>query len=360
MACGTVLVIGGCGFVGFHVVQCLLSDPSFTSVHVVSRNPDRNCLTNVSYHRGDITSYEAMHSLIKVIQPRTIIHTASPVAYGGSSDVREFYRANVDGTKNLLRCAAEVRSVQAFVYTSSTAVIAGIAQSFADENAPVLQKSSQGDDYAKSKAIADTAVLAANDKSGLRTMCLRITLVYGERDNQMIPGALELLNAGRENIQIGNNKNLWDYCSVTNVAAAHVLAVKAILGGIDNPNATKVDGEAFIITDGAPAPFWDFERMVWTAAGARLPEKVHVIPAWFMLALASTVEWIYWIFTFGLIKPRRMRRHLIEYSVVQRTFSIEKAKRLLGYNPVDDRAENIAKGVAWVLKKEKAREAKQA
>ena len=47
---GPVLVIGGCGFVGFHIVQHLLEDPNSRPISVLSRNPNLNRCEGVSYH----------------------------------------------------------------------------------------------------------------------------------------------------------------------------------------------------------------------------------------------------------------------------------------------------------------------
>ena len=56
------------------------------------------------------------------------------------------------------------------------------------EDAPICTMTSRVDYYSKTKAIADQEVLDANDQKTMRTVCLRLAGVYGERDNQMIPG----------------------------------------------------------------------------------------------------------------------------------------------------------------------------
>ena len=108
--------------------------------------------------------------------------------------------------------------------------------------------------YSKFKALADQYVLDSNNKTGLRTTCLRVISVYGPRDIQMIPGTLQVLRAGHQRKQIGDITNLYDFCSVQNAAKAHVLAAKALLVDQDDP-LLMVDGEAFFITDGHPIPY---------------------------------------------------------------------------------------------------------
>ena len=66
----------------------------------------------------------------------------------------------------------------------------------------------------------------------------------------------------------------------------------------------QVDGEAFFITDGNSVSVLDFQRLIWYAAGdMTAPEEVTVVPAWFMLILATAVEWLYWVCTMGLKRP---------------------------------------------------------
>jgi hypothetical protein len=78
---GSALVIGGCGFLGHHVVKTLLAEPTCTSVAVMSRSPFQRRLPNVTYHVGDITKAEHVDNLIDQIKPNVIINTASPHAY---------------------------------------------------------------------------------------------------------------------------------------------------------------------------------------------------------------------------------------------------------------------------------------
>ena len=354
MAPGVVLVTGGCGFVGFHVVKALRDDKIWPEVHVVSRNPSRNRQEEVTYHAGDVTSPEQIQKLLAEIQPSTIIHTASPVSAGNAANERTFMDVNLKGTQNLLKCAAASPHVSAFIYTSSSSVLAGSSFHNADENAPLITKTTRGVNYySKSKALADQYVLDANGKCGVGTVCLRIASVYGERDNQMIPGTLAVLRQGHQKNQIGDNKNLFDVVSAENVAQAHLLAAKAMSSPSILPKS-NIAGEAFLITEDDPLPFWDFERKIWAAAGDNTPlSDVRVIPAWFMLALASLVEWGYWIFTFGRKRPETLRRHNMEYASMERTYCIDKAKERLGYRPdASRRDEHIKRGVEWAMRKE--------
>ncbi|KAL8687904.1 MAG: hypothetical protein Q9218_006053 [Villophora microphyllina] len=344
----TILVVGGCGFVGFHVVKALLEEQVW-SVHVISRNPSRNQIKGANYHIGSLSSLGQLQAAFAKIQPDVVIHAASPVSAGNSGGERQFRETNVHGTRNLLNVAISTGHVRAFIYTSSAAVLDLTSHENATERVPMYTVTSRADYYSKSKAIADQSVLDANGCGGMRTLCLRPAGIYGERDSQVIPGTLQALREGRHRYQIGDNKCLFDFVSVSNVALSHVLAVRVLLAKPDIASP-KVDGEAFFITDGDPVPFWDFARKVWAAAGVELkPEEITVVPAWFVLNLASLVEWIYWVFTLGLVRPKTLRRQAIGFTCLPRTFSIAKARQCLGYTPLQDRDEQIRKGVEWEL-----------
>lgn len=367
----SVLVVGGCGFLGFHIVRELLQDPDSPSVSVLSRNPTCNRLPGVSYHAGDISNLERVQSLLDEVKPRVIIHAASPHGHVVTDDASIYQETNIKGTANLLACAVQTPSTVAFVYTSSSIVTAGSEHKFADESLPVLNASSKANEYAKSKAMADTLVLEANDPGnnnndktgkGLHTACIRLTGIYGERDTQTIPRLLDVLRRGENRFQLGDNSNLYDWVHVENAATAHILAAKALLAESASPDpdpdgeeeedkAMKVGGEAFFITDDAPLPFWDLPRKIWAAAGHPMStdSKVWVIPTKWALRSATAVEWIVWAFSLGTKRPQTFSRQAVEYCCLTHTYCIEKAKKRLGYVARDKMDEGVMQAVTWVL-----------
>ena len=350
---GIVLVTGGCGFVGFHIVRALQATNRCSAIHVLSRNPTRNLLPDVSYHAGDLDSPDVVVALLAQVRPTVIFHAASPLHTAPHSML---HAINVAGTRNLLEIARQY-SVRAFVYTSSNTAVQGPYHHTTEEQ-PLLTHAWGGDVYGYTKALAEQLVVDANDAmgngSGVKTACLRLMSTYGERDVQVIPPALAVLRAGQQRYQIGPNQYLCDFLSGPNAAAAHVLCAAALLREhVHGPAAgdRKVAGEAFFVSDGRPMLFWDFQRVLWAVAGDKTPpEKVVVVPAWLVVGLALVTEWVYWVLTLGRRTPQVFTSANMRYVLMERTFSIEKARERLWYQPVDDMEEQLRKGIEWCWK----------
>ena len=350
---GSVLVVGGCGFVGFHIVRHFLVEPTCTSVSVVSRNPKENRLPGASYYAGDITSLETMRRIVLEIQPSVIIHAACPSPT--MANAKAYSRVMVMGTQNLLAVASEAPSVKAFVFISSSTMAAGSEHIDLREDAPLTDTVSTSHPYARTKAIADKLVLSANNPSGkeaissLRTACIRLPIVYGERDLVAIPGALAALEKGRTNFQLGDGSNMWDFASVDNAVTAIILLVRALQKPL-LATGPRVDGEAFNITDGTRQPFWNFPKIIWKAAGHDVDkDSVRILPTRLAFIIAHALEWLFWIFTLGTKRPALLGIQQVEYSCLTHTYNIDKAKERLGYRPVGDFEDGLRKAVVWSL-----------
>ncbi|TVY40142.1 Sterol-4-alpha-carboxylate 3-dehydrogenase,decarboxylating [Lachnellula occidentalis] len=334
---GAVLVVGGCGYLGSHLVQLL--EPHSTSIHVVSRNPTSNLHPFATYHAGDIASYEQISSLLAQIKPQVIFHTASPKYTASEKQLRQ---TNLDGTRNLLKCASESPYVRALVYTGTdSAVVQAPGVKLTEVRAELYTEKSPVNPYAKTKAIADFEVRAANGPE-LRTAVIRIPGLYGEDDDNCIGSLLSTVKKNQHNIQVGTNKRCFEFVYVESACMAHILAARALLLGGEKD---KVDGEAFFVSDGVSLPYFDFARKIYAFAGHPVQEKdIRVMPYRLILGFAVLGEWLYWAFTFGTIVPD-MRKLGIEYLGGGCEWDISKAKERLGYKPVADQ-DTVLKQVA--------------
>lgn len=354
---GSVLVIGGCGFLGRHIVSQLLESYD-AKISVVDLRTDHHRFSSVTYYDADITSQSAITSLLESEKPVVIIHTASPAFVGDEGRNKALYKkVNVDGTQNVIDRALEAGCVKAFVYTSSASVVHdSISDLFnADERWPTLRAPLQREYYSETKAIAEEIVLAANRKrNNMLTIAIRPSGIFGEGDQQVVPGLLKAYYGRKTKFQLGENMNLFDFTYVGNVAYAHILAAIALMNTLELPTVPldheKVDGEAFFITNGTPVYFWDFARLVWRAAGDQtdLPE-VWTIGKGIGLKLASLLEWLFWFA--GGRKPS-LSWKAFNFSSMTRYYNIDKARTMLGYKPPFGMEEGVQRTVKYIQEQE--------
>lgn len=154
---GNVLVTGGCGFLGHHIIRVALRDWETTSLSVVDLKCERNrrpAADNVQYHEADITDAASVVALFERLRPDVVIHTASPPAQGSSASSDElFRRVNIGGTQNIVD-ACRKTGVKALVYTSSASVLSDNISDLinADERWPLPRGKDQTEYYSETKA----------------------------------------------------------------------------------------------------------------------------------------------------------------------------------------------------------------
>jgi sterol-4alpha-carboxylate 3-dehydrogenase (decarboxylating) len=106
------------------------------------------------------------------------------------------------------------------------------------------------------------------------------------------------------------------------------------------------------IADPEPVKMWDFSRGVMKAAGDSFcsrpqeQQKLIIIPFWVMMTVAWVSEWICHILTLGTRSSNMTLGHF-EFMAGGCWFSIEKAKKRLGYEPVCGTEEGIRRSVKW-------------
>ncbi|KAK2069382.1 hypothetical protein P8C59_003968 [Phyllachora maydis] len=374
---GRVLVVGGCGMLGHHVVRLLLRDYA-AAVSVLdlrctaNRRPDAD---GVTYHEGDITDAARVAAVLAEVRPETVIHTASPApqAAGKVADAL-FRRVNVDGTRTVLD-ACRAAGVKALVYTSSASVVSDNRSDLvnADERWPVVRGKAQSEYYSETKAAAEALVLAANanpdtntgpsppDAPRFLTAAIRPSAIFGEGDTMLLHHLLQVHRQGRTRWQLGDNTNLFDFTYVENVAHAHLLAARALLAtharaGAPPLDHERVDGEVFFVTNDSPVYFWDLARAVWRAAGSEAAADAWVLPRGAGLVLGLLGE----AAAAALRRPPTLTRQRVVYACMTRYYNIAKAKRRLGYRPLVPLDEAVRQSVRWTLAHEAEGEAARA
>jgi len=236
-----VLVTGGAGFIGSHLVDGLLArGHSVTVFDNLSSGTMDNLKTHTGkpayrFIQGDIRDAEAVERALAGVD--AVIHEAAMISVPLSVKNPEFARSvNVDGTLTLLK-ASLGHGVKRFVYVSSCAVYGEQAELPISENAPLQPLSP----YASSKLAAEKNCLAFHEREGLETVCLRYFNVYGPRQTTgeyagVMMKFLERLHTDQPPIIYGDGEQTRDFIFVGDVAEATLLALerKGVAGEVMN------------------------------------------------------------------------------------------------------------------------------
>jgi nucleoside-diphosphate-sugar epimerase len=314
------LVTGGCGFVGAAIARALKARGD----EVIVLDLAQECpVEGVDYRRVDITDKAAVAEACRGVD--TVIHNAS-IVHTKQNKQDVVWAVNLGGTENML-AAAQGNGVPRFIYISSGSVVyEGKDIENGDESLPYSSVSQAP--YADSKIAAEKLVLAENGKGGMATCALRPHVVFGPGDNRFMPTLLAKGRNGQLRVQIGRGVWLSDYTYVSNMTDAVLLADDALAK--DGLNSIAA-GQAYFITNGEPMPFWDFIRKV--AARLGFPPIKYTAPKSLVYMIAAVKEGIDTLKGGTLNAEDGLTRFAIRYMCTHHYFSIEKARRELGYNP---------------------------
>lgn len=363
---GDVLVTGGCGFLGFNLVNQLLNDNDCGSVHVLDRDTTHNRIDGVNYIKASITDEATVRALIiDEIQPRLIFHCASPnfsfptVGAPGNDQ----FVSNVTGTEILLQAARDSLHTEALVFTSTVDAYSSPPHDNVNETHPtwhVNAISTGNEAYGHSKAMAARKVLAANVDEGTGTGCLKTAVVahahtYGVRDSQLTRLMLDTYaDQSVPLVVIGTGDNMVSVLSVENGATAHRLVAKALLEPL-RANG-KVAGETFIAAEDPPIPFWHHMRTMWKAArGEAALDDIWNMPGWLMNSMAFCVRCLFLFFTLGFVKPPSMfAKSSVSYILHSHTYDSRKLREVIGFHPKSsDHDRIVAEAVKWEIERRK-------
>ncbi len=240
-----VLVTGGAGFIGSHIVEALLKQGySLRVLDNFSSGKEANLapvIDKIELIRGDIrdkdTCFQASQGIDSVLHQAALRSVPKSLLYPG-----DYNEVNIQGTLNMLEAARENR-IKSFVFASSSSIY-GEARRFPEkEDDPVSPVSP----YALTKLTGEYYCRIFYENYGLHTVSLRYFNVFGPRqalDDEyavVIPKFITCLLKNESPPIYGTGRQSRDFTYISNVVEANILAMR---------KANSLKGEVFNIAAG--------------------------------------------------------------------------------------------------------------
>ncbi len=229
-----ILVTGGAGFIGSHLVKRLITlkhnvlvidDLSFGKRESIPQISE-----NLSFVEGDIANKKLLVVLIKEFRPEIVIHLAAIhfIPYCNENPVRTV-ETNIIGTRCLLE-ACKIVKPHTLVFPSSGAVYAISDRELSEEDL-----TEPTDIYGISKLIGEDMCRLFYRETGIRTIIARLFNVYGpgETNPHVIPEIIKQLKEGKLEIELGNTEPKRDFINAKDVADALIALSNDFLGEFD-------------------------------------------------------------------------------------------------------------------------------
>ncbi len=309
----TILVTGGAGFIGSHVVERLLSEGSrvvvldnFDSFYdpAIKRDNLSRAMADPRFRlvEGDIRDEKTVERLFREESIEAVFHSAARAGVRPSiKDPVLYHDVNLNGTTRLLEAACRVRAKN-FVFASSSSVY-GVAnrQPFREEDPADFPISP----YAATKRAGELLGYTYHHLYGIPVVCLRFFTVYGprQRPEMAIHKFTRLIDRGEPVPIYGDGTSRRDYTYIAD-------AVEAVTRAVMNP----------------------------------MPFEIINIGESQITSLSNLVARI----EKALGKKAEIKRMPDQAGDVPLTYAeISKAKRLLGYEPRTPIGEGLRKFIEW-------------
>jgi nucleoside-diphosphate-sugar epimerase len=321
----TILVTGGNGFVGRHVVSALQDRGDGVRVLAV-HGEDASWLRQrgVAVYHGDIRVPESltqpMHGADAVLHLAAMMDVWRPI--------EDYWAVNVTGTENIGQ-AALAAGVRRFVHMSSSSVYGVALGRPADESFPLAPFP---DPYPITKAAGDRVVQRMIAEHHLPAVIIRPDQVFGPGDRLHFVRMADRLRSGR-GIVVGSGDNAMPFVYVTDV-------VRGLLLALEHDHAI---GRAYNITNDHPLTQQQLLNAIACGIGVS-PPRFH-IPYRALYAAGYLAERL------AAVTPSRSRPPITRLGVAffgtDNRYAIGKARHELGYSPQVDLRDGVRITAMW-------------
>lgn len=327
-----IFITGATGYIGNILANRLANEGN--TVHALSRSPSKNHLLdhpNIKIFDGDITD---PWSVEKAMQNCGQVYHLAAYARVWSKDPADFYRLNVEATKNVLEAARKV-GVKRIVFTSTAGVLGPSGKKPVKEDDARIGEVMN--DYEATKTEAETLCGQYVKDYGMDIVIVNPPRVYGpgvESESNAVSKLIKLYLKGKWRIMPGDGKRTGSYVHVDDVVNGHILAMQK-----------GRTGERYIL-GGENASYQEFFDTLGKITGRKL--RLYNLPVPLMLLVGYAM--MFRTKLTGkppLVTPVWVKKYFYNWSL-----SSQKAQEELGYNyrPLD---EGLRQTVEWIKQNSK-------
>ncbi|XP_005094948.2 uncharacterized protein LOC101847324 [Aplysia californica] len=332
-----VVVTGGCGFLGQHIVKMLqLKAPHVSEIRVLDLRPFQQRLAYepvkpIKSLVGSITDADFVTRALRGAD--CVMHVAGLVSFGTFPDFQNMEKVNVQGTLNVLNASLR-QNVPRLLYCSTVDVAVGRQPiRGGDEHSTPRPHKFLFPGYPDTKYHGERLVLAGDtnrrhDGGKLQVISLRANVMYGELDPFYVTSGLK--NAKKRKgvlSQVGDGTAMFQQAYAGNTAWAFVCGDLAMR---EDPMLT---GEIFYVPDNTPVQnSFNFMRPYLEARGYRLSDGYLSYPLVHgaVVATEMLVKALSPLVRFSL----PTQSYSLEYINTDLYFSGNKARSMLRYEPL--------------------------
>jgi UDP-glucose 4-epimerase len=240
-----VLVVGGAGYIGSHMVRALQNSSREVVVFDNLEKGHREAIAGVSLYEGDLRNKQDVKGVFEKYQIDAAMHFSAYSLVGESMEKPElYYENNLYGTLNLLTALKDF-GVRHFIFSSTAAIFGEPLKVPIDEQHPA----SPTNVYGETKLAVEKMLAWFDSIYGIKSVCLRYFNAAGAdpagdigefhaQETHLIPLVLEAALGQRQYISIlGDDYDtrdgtcIRDYIHVNDLADAHILALEYLVSG---------------------------------------------------------------------------------------------------------------------------------
>lgn len=234
-----VLVVGGAGYIGSHMVKMLLSEGHEVLTFDNLSSGHRDAVLGGAFVHGDLADVSTLDFTFSSYQPDAVLHFASFIQVRESVNRPDlYYRNNVTNTLNVLDAMVK-HGIKRFIFSSTAAIFGEPDYVPIDEQ----HRTSPLNPYGQSKLMIEKILQDYDKAFGLKSICLRYFNAagadpdgqLGERhdpETHLIPLILQAVSGRRANINVfgrdyctPDGTCVRDYIHVVDLCSAHLLAL---------------------------------------------------------------------------------------------------------------------------------------